>query len=235
MRDLAQKLSTSAPTEPEPARTPASPRPVAAPTPTAAGEAAALLPRTPVSSNEKLPLGRSETRTPATEGDQDKPAVNPMFGSGWVLNTVTALGLVIGLLLVVRLVLPKVAGQSGARSAGVIEVLSRVVVGPRSHVLLVRIGTRVLVLGDGPGGLRTLADIEDPDQVAHVLATVSMNKPTSVSAGFAQMVSAFNKDYREGGEPDEGADDAEVKVDRARDGVGTLLARVRHMSRGGGT
>jgi flagellar biogenesis protein FliO len=157
--------------------------------------------------------------------------------SWWIVKTLGALAVVIGLIFVVRSVLGRVAGSvTSSAFSPAVEVLSRVTVAPRNHILLVRLGKRVLVLGDSSAGLRKLADITEPDEVAGVLAAVSAGKPNSISRGFGHLMERFNRDYRPEEEwVEEGADRHEHAVDRARDQVGSLLSRVRALSgRGGG-
>ena len=116
-------------------------------------------------------------------------------------------------------------------STSVLEVLSRVSIAPRNHVLLMRLGSRILVVGDSPAGLRTLADIADPEEVAGLLAAVVAAKPNSISAGFSQMIGRFQGAYHDDARvADEGNDTAELHVDRARDRLSSLLSRVRSMS-----
>ncbi len=184
---------------------------------------------------EDRPLGPAPR---ATEGGEVAAAAGGESGSsGWIVKTLGALAVVIGLIFVVRSLLGRVAGSvTSSAFSPAVEVLSRVTVAPRNHILLVRLGKRVLVLGDSSAGLRRLADITEPDEVAGVLAAVGVGKANSISRGFGQLLERFNRDYRpEEDWAEEGVDGYEHAVDRARDQVGSLLSRVRALSgRGGG-
>lgn len=184
---------------------------------------------------EDRPLGPAPR---ATEGGEVTAAAGDgASSSGWIVKTLGALAVVIGLIFVVRSALGRVAGSmTSSAFSPAVEVLSRVTVAPRNHILLVRLGKRVLVLGDSSAGLRRLADITEPDEVAGVLAAVSAGKPNSISRGFGQLLERFNRDYRPEEEwAEEGGNRHEHAVDRARDQVGSLLSRVRALSgRGGG-
>ena len=88
--------------------------------------------------------------------------VPPKAGSGWVMQTITALGVVIGLIFLLRAVANRVRQPAmGTSNNAVVEVLSRVAVGQRHHVLLMRLGQRVLVVGETAGGMQTLATVDD--------------------------------------------------------------------------
>ncbi|MEZ6190844.1 MAG: flagellar biosynthetic protein FliO [Phycisphaerales bacterium] len=149
--------------------------------------------------------------------------------SWWMLKTITALGVVIGLVLLVRYVYARMGGKVAGYASPVVEVLSRTTVAPRSHVLLLRVGGRVLVVSDSSAGMRTLASLEDPQEVADVLGAVSAAKPTSISKGFSQLLHRFSDDH----EPEQTDEDVQT-----RGGVGSsvsgLIARVRSMGREGG-
>lgn len=182
---------------------------------------------------------------PAT-GSGAEAAADQGGGDGsWVLRTLGSLGVVIVLILLLRTVIARWNGRTSSSSsqAGV-EVLSRVTVGPRQQIVLVRMGTRILVLADSAGRLNMLTAIDDPEEVAATLATVTASRPTSVSAGFASALKRFQQDYRpsirntgavgdQSGRADrtdddgQGLDDAEIHVDRARDQLSGLLSRLR--------
>lgn len=157
-------------------------------------------------------------------------------GNGWVLNTLTALGLVIGLVLVLRFAVAKMGGRPTTSASRAVEVLSRTSVAPKNHVLLLRVGGRILVVGDSSNGLRTLSEVDDPDEVASLLQSVEADRETSMTNGFNRMLSRYTGAHADAdllGE--EGGDDSEFQVDRTRNSVSGLLGRVRAMSgRGGG-
>ncbi len=156
-------------------------------------------------------------------------------GQGWVLNTLTALGVVIGLVLVLRVVVTKLGGRAATAPSRAVEVLSRTSVAPKNHVLLLRVGGRVLVVGDSSAGLRTLSEIDDPEEVASLLQSVEVGRDASMTNGFNKLLARYTGSYSQREMYDEeGMDDGEVRVDRARDSVSSLLGRVRSIAGGGG-
>lgn len=154
--------------------------------------------------------------------------------SSWMLKTFTALGLVIGLALLVRFVYARMGGKVAGYASPVVEVLSRTTVAPRSHVMLLRVGGRVLVVSDSSAGMRTLASMEDPQEVADILGAVIAAKPTSISKGFSQLLHRFSDDHEQ--TPQDALEPGDR--DEARGGVrhsmSGLISRVRAMGREGG-
>lgn len=178
------------------------------------------------SSQESLPLGVvSGPATPVT----DHPVSSD---SSWLLQTVTALGVVLGLVMILRRCFSQWMGRPVvAPGSHAVQVLTRVAVAPRNHILLVRLGGRVLVIADSSHGLRTLANLDDPEEVASLLAAVTTSEPNSISRGFASLLQRFNSAYRPNQcISDEGADATEHCVDRTRDQVSSVLSRMRVIS-----
>lgn len=206
---------------------------------TATDEGNATASATDVASRENESLGAASDR-PRQRNDSS----GLFSGTGSAtLNTLTALGIVIGLILLLRWGWTKFTGHPTIRPSPLIEVLARTPVAPRNHILLVRIGNRVLIVGDSAAGLRTLASVDDPDEIADLLTAVTASQESSVSKGFNQLLGRFNHDYDGDGETptdlrfdDEGGDGREHLVDRARDSMSGLMSRLRVMAgKGGGS
>jgi|GEM_PF-4441431 len=182
------------------------------------------------SPKESLPLGFSGD----AKRDVGKQS-GEESGGGWMLNTFTALGLVLLLIWGLRSLLLKASGRPVASSVNpTVQVLSRVSIAPRNHVVLLKLGQRVLVVGDSTAGLQPIAEITEPDEIADILTTVASSKPNSISQSFSQLLNRANNDYE--GESDiatEGADDHEFTIDRARDRVSGLLSRMRSLTKRG--
>ena len=156
-------------------------------------------------------------------------------GSGLGLSTLSALGIVITLILGGRWAYVRFGGRVVTRSSPAVEVLSRTSVAPKNQVLLLRVGQRVLVVGDSSSGLRTLANLDDPEEVASLLQTVTSEQQTSVSRSFGSLMSRFNTDYDEKRQTlDEGGDAGEYRLDAARESLSGLSARLRTLSEKGG-
>ncbi|MEO1237479.1 MAG: flagellar biosynthetic protein FliO [Planctomycetota bacterium] len=182
---------------------------------------------------EDTPLGASASGESRPAGlTNDSAGIEEPTG-GWLLSTLAALGVVIGLIFATRWAFAKLGGQTIARPTPAVEVLSRTAVAPKNQVLLLRVGQRVLVVGDSSSGLRTLADLDDPEEVAGLLQSVTAGSERSLSGGFNQLVARFNGEYDgeartkvEGGDPDE------FRLDRTRDSLSGLVSRLRTLAPG---
>ncbi|MEO0587238.1 MAG: flagellar biosynthetic protein FliO [Planctomycetota bacterium] len=162
-------------------------------------------------------------------------------GSNGVLNTLSALGVVIGLVFVARWVLVRMKGgtptaRASASASSAVEVLTRVPIGNRQRVLLLRVGGRIVVVGDSGGTLSTLAEVADEEEVAGLLSAVSGESAHGVSNGFRDV-------YRKLSGGDEGAAEmpqadrpvaavAEEAPGEAHTEVRQLLSRVRSTAAG---
>jgi flagellar biogenesis protein FliO len=156
---------------------------------------------------------------------------------GWVLQTLAALGLVIGLILLGRWLWIKLSGQVPTRTSGsrAVEVLSRTAVAPKNHVLLLRVGERILIVGDSSQGLQTLAQVDEPDEVAELLTAVTSQNEHSVSGQFRQVMSRVSGRFdATAAAAEDGRDEGEHHLDRSRAAVSSLMSRVRHIANRGG-
>ena len=78
-----------------------------------------------------------------------------------------ALGIVLGLIFVLRWfgrrIFPATTGRSRNRA---VEVISRSPLSPKQQVMLLRVGQRLIVVGDSGSQMSPLCQITDPDEVA---------------------------------------------------------------------
>jgi len=185
----------------------------------------------PVTSDVSTPLIRRGSSLADNDTDPVSDRANPSAG---LVKIMTSLGVVIGLILLARLGYARLGGKIATNSSPVVEVLSRTSVAPRSHVMLLRVGRRVLVVSDSSAGMRTLASVEDAQEVADLLGAVTAAKPTSISRSFSQLFHRADEAY----EMQQAGLDGDVKaVDsthRTRETVSGLLSKVRGLGREGG-
>jgi flagellar biogenesis protein FliO len=205
-----------------------------------------------VSPIEATPLGQAPRRRNFNNGDaatsdggESAERPDATWSGGSMLTTLAALGLVIALIFGVRFLLARATKVPMVAASSAVEVLSRTSVAPRSHVLLLRVGPQVLVVGESSGGLRTLGAVQQEDEVASLLQAVESSKPQSIAGGFSSLMGKFNRQY-ETDAPDAeaalttdplnappidrfeaGLDRSEAPVDRARHGLSALAGRLR--------
>lgn len=194
--------------------------------------------------NESLPLGVSESGAALfgadAAGGASANAGSGKLGDGWVMSTLAALGVVIALVFGLRWLLRRGGVATASMPQGnIVEVLSRSTIAPRSHVVLMRVGQRILVVNDSPAGMRTLATIHDPEEVAEMLAMVDASKPTSMSKSFNGVMKKLSGQWTE----DEASLDAPavdsavgdgVAMDRTRGAVSSVRGRLAALSGMGG-
>jgi flagellar biogenesis protein FliO len=74
------------------------------------------------------------------------------------------------------------------------RVLGRKSLDMRHAVHLVRLGSRLLVLGVSPEGMRTLAEISDPVEVDYLAGLCARSEPSPFAAGFGRVLQRFGAD-----------------------------------------
>lgn len=130
----------------------------------------------------------------------------------------------------------------GQRSTGAVQVLSRTVLAPRQHVVLLKVGKRIIVVGDSGGQMSSLGDIADPDEVASLVGHIREEKLTVSAKAFGSLFGRAKDDLEEA--PETGANppapssdqSAEVpaedpEVASTREEISDLMQKVRGLSR----
>lgn len=249
MMDLARRMAITAPSSPSSPVAPVSPvSPSEATSPPApassakspgAFQAGAATDAQAAKANQQKLIDPDDQRPlgpRSTSGAAGAAALDSAPAGSSPLSIIGALGLVIIAIFAARGGLRRLLG--GAVAAGqssAVQVLTRIAVAPRNHVLLLRVGGRVLVVSDSAAGMRTLAQIDQPEEVADLLTTISSAKSTSAAGGFRQMLASFSGGYEGRSAADDGGDDGEFRIDRARDHVSGLLGKLRNVSRSRGS
>lgn len=105
----------------------------------------------------------AHTATPFAPARHDSAA-------GSIGGTVLALVLVVGLILALGSLARRMPGVGGASSKG-LRVVGSLPLGPRDRVVVVEVGSTQLLIGVGPGGMRTLHTLEEPLPVAPAPST----------------------------------------------------------------
>jgi flagellar biogenesis protein FliO len=185
------------PAEPAPAR-------AAAPASVPASQPAPVAPRSTIG---QTPLRRIAPKSHPTQADADQnPAQQPPatgFGFARVLG---ALAVVLGLIFSLRWLLGRSlhpAGMAGA--SGAVQVLSRSPLSPRQHLLVLRVGRRLIVAADCNGQLSSLSEITDPDEVAALVGQVRDEKLTAASKSFGNLLGRWRRG--DDGHGNDGSDD----------------------------
>jgi len=144
-----------------------------------------------------------------------------------IARIVGAMGVVLGLLVLLRVVLKRTTGLGGGgRPAGVLEVLARYPVARGQSLMLIKLARRVILVHQTSVGMSTLTEVTEPEEVAALLARMESGSRSSDAARFRSVLRSFE------GEHDRiaGSADAVEIVDLTKTqsrGLASLLGRRR--------
>jgi flagellar biogenesis protein FliO len=112
----------------------------------------------------------------AARGRDGAGALDPRIGEiarvGW------ALGVVVALVLVLRVMVRRLGGPmaGGGRPSGVLEVLARYPAARGQQLVLLKLADRVVLLHQTRTGMTALSEVSAPDEVAALLARVGSSE-----------------------------------------------------------
>jgi flagellar protein FliO/FliZ len=146
-----------------------------------------------------------------------------------------ALALVLLLILLARWLLTHFFAASRAPATSrAVRVLGRTSLAPRQQVLLLQVGRRVVVVGESNGNLATLAQLEDPDEVAQLIGQLQeeqIARAASFGGMFGRVQKKFEEDHAARGTSDssEREDDAAAAPDaqQMKSELSGLVEKVR--------
>jgi len=98
-------------------------------------------------------------------------------------RTIGALVLVVVLIFLARMLLKRFGPVYGAHRRQLLDVLARRPISPRHQLLLVRMGRRIVLVGQGPSGLTTLSEVTDGDEVAKLIEAAANTTPPPAKQG----------------------------------------------------
>ena len=128
--------------------------------------------------------------SPMTLAQDLAPAVSPssLFTGDYLLQVVGSFVVVILLLVAVLVVLKRFNGVSSSMS-GDMQVISSVGVGQRERAVLLQVGERQVLVGVGPGNVRTLHVFDEPVVEAATQSTPSFADVWKVATGKTETAS----------------------------------------------
>ncbi len=117
----------------------------------------------------------------ATQSVSEDSSFKSINTPDWILKTLGALGAVIGLILLLRPLLKRLAGPLGNARApsGVIEALARYPFGKGQSLVLLKLDSRILLLCQTSQGSNLITEMTNPDDVASILRRVHDEKGES--------------------------------------------------------
>ena len=117
-------------------------------------------------------------------------------------RVMAALGIVIGLIFALRwcgrLFFPASTGRGASRA---VEVLTRAPLSAKQQVMLIRVGRRLIVVGDSGAQMNALCEIRDADEVAALVGQLRDEKSSCASKAFAGFFKRSRRGFESLDEP----------------------------------
>jgi flagellar biogenesis protein FliO len=114
-----------------------------------------------------------------------EPGSHRPTGPASLWTVASSLAVVLGLFLVVAWGIKRaMPGRSSLLPTEVVEVLGRANLASRQQVHLLRCGSKLLLVSATPGGMETLTEITEPDEVQRLAALCRQTQPGSTTAVF---------------------------------------------------
>jgi flagellar biogenesis protein FliO len=144
------------------------------PAPTVPSRSATAFPDRPVTPLKRTSALPSESDNASTKN----PTGGPSAGT-FLAGLVVVLLLVLG---VAKLLLKRSPYSIGSLPTDAVDVLGRRAVDPRNSVYMVKVGSRLILMGASPSGLSSLAEITDPIEIASLTNVCAAAKQTGPDA-----------------------------------------------------
>ena len=136
------------------------------------------------------PKGSDTSSRGPTTGPRASQGQRPAAGDWW--STLGGLAAVLALIFIAaRLLRKNMPGAEAALPAHVVQVLGRKSLDYRHTIHLVRLGSRLLVLGSSQEGLRTLSEITDPVEVDCLAGSCKSSESPSSLRNFGDLLRKF--------------------------------------------
>ena len=179
------------------------------------------------------------TNTPAKPNTAPSAQSPTMLTNGMdTTRVVLSLALVLAAIFLLRWIAQQVLGTPSAkRSSRAVQVLSRSMIAPKQHVLVLQVGKRLLIVGDTGSQMNPLCEITDADEIAMMLSQLKQEK-APVAKAFGSVFGRAQKDFADDDssvEPTERESEADPEVDPAmattQAELSSLMDKVRSVSK----
>lgn len=197
-------------------------------------DAIASPPSGPLEQTE-LKFSRADGGAAAPPTQASRAAAASASSSRWdFLRIPCALGAVILLILGLRSAGKRLSAVGTNKNGGRgVQVLSRSVVAPRQQMLVVQFGRRLLLVGSSGAEMTPLCQLDDPDEVAEVLAQLKGERGAaskSFLATFRGADSAYEADEAPAAATSQPTNTEDAAEPQSGEDLSGLMARVRRMS-----
>jgi flagellar biogenesis protein FliO len=179
---------------------------------------------------ENHPIGG--TRTAARSASSSEKPVKDNSTSLWgVVAPLAAVLLVLGLLFwAVKKYLP---GMRRLGGSGTMKVMARTHLSPRQSIALVRVGRRLILIGQSADSLESLGSIDDAEEVSELLGQCESGKPQSATASFQKVFNRMDKEFAAAEATTETPPEttgADEEMGRVRSELESLTRKVREVA-----
>ena len=144
-----------------------------------------------------------------------------------------AMGLVVGLIFALKWAAAKVAPSVLPKSGKAMSVLSRLPIGPKQQLVLVKVGRRAVLIGHAGAQMNPLCEITDADELAHLIGQSETEKSAAPLGNFASLFKKREREFeptdREIAQASEPEQDEQLAQLARRELLG-LTERVRGLS-----
>lgn len=148
--------------------------------PNAVVQASSRVPATPVG-EEPIPLKS------ASEVSSNRMSA-PRSPWSTTLSTMFSLSIVVFLFFGAAMILRKSQPKQFQKlPKDVVEVLGRTAIAPRQNLILMRFGSKLILVSQQPGETRSIGEIQDANEVDRLLGLCESSKPESVSNSFREV------------------------------------------------
>jgi flagellar biogenesis protein FliO len=158
-----------------------------------------------------------------------------------IANPWIALLLVIVLILIAAWLFRKFTAGSNRLfgSLPVLQVLGRTALSSKHTLALIKLDTRLLLIGITDHEITPLLSFENEDEISRILTLIEQNRPTGIAGGFRNLFSHENHEFETEKDPsasnsvDSSDKNAENNVFQLKNELNTLLIKIQKMKGNG--
>ena len=127
-------------------------------------------------------------------------------------------------------------GSKQFRVPAGIEIVARSVLNPKQSLCLVKLGSRLVLLGVSPNHIAPLQTIDQPDEVAGLLGLLESQSPGSISSVFGKLFHHQSGKYDQSADlwpdsDDSSGNDQSAELNNAKGELANLLQKVKGLTR----
>lgn len=147
--------------------------------------------------------------------------------TGSIGNMAMSLLFVVGLIVVGVLVLRRLfPGMRGGTTSGPVQVIGKHFLSPKQQLFLVKIGSRVVVIGAAGGNLNQVCQITDAEEIASLVSQCEQAGSASISRSFRGMFAGKRSQLRDALAEDADGVEGE-QVGEVREELDSAVGRLR--------